>query len=142
MGKPLELLSERTAALAPGWTPHGWSRHAYEAVKSQVAPGEDPENLMVEYLHEKASRLQERRQGVEALQAGVRNFRAKPVVSPEVLAVNRRRVREAGGLTDELKQELGMKTAAERKQDDKRQAREDNARRSARNGSDRDGEEH
>jgi hypothetical protein len=142
MGKLLELLSERTAALAPGRTAKGWSRHAYEAVKSQVAPGEDPEPLMIDFLHQKATRLQERSQGLEALQEGVRKFRGKPVASPEVLAVNRQRVREAGGLTNDLKQELGMKTAAEQKQADKRQATEDNVRRSARNGSDSNGEEH
>lgn len=141
MGKVVELLSEQTAALTTGLTPQGWSRRAYEAVKSQVSPGEDPEPLMAEFLDGKLSKLHAQRQGVEALQEGVRKFRGKPVLSPEVLAANRRRLREAGGLTDDLKKELGMKTAAEQKQDDIRQATEDNARRSARNGSD-SGEEH
>ena len=78
---------------------------------------------MTENLHSRCVVANDRVQGVESLQAGVRQFRAKPLVPHDVLAVNRQRVREAGGLTDELKKELGMETASERKQAEIRQAK-------------------
>jgi hypothetical protein len=128
VSKELDLLASTAASLNPSFSKQGWLRKAYEAVKSQVPVGQDPDPFIATFLHERCQSMKSRQEGLEALQQGVRQFRSQPVASADVLAVNRQRVRDAGGLTDDLKKELGMETASERKQSEVRQATEQLAR--------------
>jgi hypothetical protein len=105
----VEFLAGRASELAPGLgTKSDWLRQAYETVKVKVPKGVDPEPQMAEFLHDRCRVLKSRADGIQSLAAGVTKFRASPLIPAEVLAVNRRRLREHGGLTDDLKRELGQ----------------------------------
>jgi hypothetical protein len=113
----VEFLAKRASELAPVLgTESDWLRQAYEAVSSKVPKGVDPEPQMAGFLHSRCTVLKSRADGIRSLQAGVTQFRSRVLVPPEVQAVNRRRLQEAGGLTDDLKRELGQETYAEQRQ--------------------------
>ena len=87
---------------------------AYEECRDQ-GDLESVEDRMIASLHDRCQAASRRVQGLDQLRAGVSQFRGRQLVPESVLAANRRRIREHGGLTDELKGELGMETASETK---------------------------
>lgn len=123
MDKQLEVVASTISRLVPGETVSSLVRRAYEECKDD-GELESVEARMLDKLHSRCVVANDRVQGVKKLQEGVSQFKAKALIPHDVLAVNRQRVREAGGLTDDLKHELGMETASERKQAEIRQARE------------------
>ena len=123
MDKQLEVVASTLSSLVPGETVSSLVRRAYEECKL-TGDLESVEARMAENLHARCVVANDRAQGVKKLQEGVRQFRSKLLVPHDVLAVNRQRVRQAGGLTDDLKEELGMETHSQRKQSEVRQARE------------------
>lgn len=133
MPSEVEFLAKRASELAPGLgTKDEWLRQAYEAVRSKLPKGVDPEPLMAEVLHDRCQTIKLRTDGLQSLQAGVRQFRGQTRIPPEVQAVNRRRLQEHGGLTDELKHELGQQTYAEQREEQVQRVQEKSS--SAQNG--------
>lgn len=127
MDRQLETVAAALSSLVPGETSQSLLRRAYEECKG-TGDLESLEVRMTENLHARCVVAHDRAQGIKRLQDGLRQFRSRPLIPVEVLAVNRQRVREAGGLTDDLKKELGMETASERKQAEVRQATENHTR--------------
>jgi hypothetical protein len=114
MNKQLEVVASSLSALLPGETSQSLLAAAYENCRDEGDLAE-VEDRMLESLHVKCKAASQRAQGLERLKSGVSEFRGRQTVSEEVLATNRQRIREAGGLTAELKEELQMETASEAK---------------------------
>jgi len=112
--KQLEIIAGQLSSLLPGESKSSLVSKAYEECRDQ-GDLESVEERMMESLHDRCVAATRRVQGLDQLRAGVSQFRGKQVVPESVLAANRLRIREHGGLTNELKRELGMETASETK---------------------------
>lgn len=115
MNKQLEIIADRLSSLLPGENSSSLVSKAYEECRDQGDLA-DVEDRMIESLHDRCQAASRRVQGLDQLRAGVREFKGRQLVPESVLAANRLRIREAGGLTAELKEELGQETPAAQKQ--------------------------
>jgi hypothetical protein len=115
VAREVETLAQVAAGLAPAQgSKSDWLRQAYEAVRASVPSGVDPEPQMAEFLHDRCAVLKSRSDGRKALRERVTGFQTQPLAPADVLRANGRRLQEAGGLTDDLKHELGQETEADK----------------------------